>query len=196
MARRLVFVVWLTVTSFPEVAVGCIMLLDGWTQLAAGERATLAEIVAYGRVRRTFPGAQPARRDPDTTPGDPAPSWTYAAELELARVVKGSALVDQLRGSPSWSDVYGKGRPRKTDASPQRQDSRDNSSKYRNRGFVKPTPTVEPPSSKPSSGVSRLFNVSNFGEASSCLSDVSEAAFDNRRLVFFLTVFDGHLSAR
>jgi len=49
----------------------------------------------------------------------------------------------------------------------------------------------------------RLYNITNFGDSSACYADVandvddpSEQKQEQRRHVFFLTTFDGHLSAR
>ena len=86
-------VVWRTLVvaaalqSFQTV-LGCILLLDGWSPMPVGERATLADIVAVGVVRRTFKA--------DRT-GDAVA--TYSAEVRLIDVFKGRRLVDSVHHS-------------------------------------------------------------------------------------------------
>lgn len=64
-----------------------------------GDRAIMADIVAYGVVRRTFRNVDDlptssASRQP-LAADDEAPN-TYMAEVRLQRVVKGRALVDEI----------------------------------------------------------------------------------------------------
>ena len=68
-----------------QTATGCILLLDGWSPMSVGERATLADIVALGVVRRTFKADRS---------GDGAA--TYSAEVLLVDVFKGRQQVDSL----------------------------------------------------------------------------------------------------
>ena len=72
-----------------QSATGCILLLDGWSPMSVGERATLADIVAVGVVRRTFKS--------DRTDDGAA---TYSAEVLLEDVFKGRQLVDGLPYQP------------------------------------------------------------------------------------------------
>ena len=88
--RRYSGIVWwiLTVTtllqSFQTVT-GCILLLDGWSPMSVGERATLADIVAVGVVHRTF---KSDRSDDGAA--------TYSAEVRIIDVFKGRPLVDTV----------------------------------------------------------------------------------------------------
>lgn len=66
-------------------APGCILLLDGWTPMSVGERATLADIVVVGLVQRTFKSARSA---------DVAA--TYSAEIRITDVFKGRHLVERV----------------------------------------------------------------------------------------------------
>jgi len=68
--------------------------------MSPGERAVLADIIAFGVVRRTFRDIDEMneRRSPSqkqsADEGDPAN--TYTAEVNLVRVVKGRALVEAI----------------------------------------------------------------------------------------------------
>jgi len=73
------------VLQFIRPLTGCILLLDGWSPMSVGERATLAEIVAVGVVRRTFK----AQRTEDG-------AATYSAEVRITNVFKGHQLVDSV----------------------------------------------------------------------------------------------------
>ena len=79
----------LVVLRSVQPAGGCILLLDGWSPMSAAERASLADIVAVGVVRRAF---KSARR------GDAAA--TYSAEVRLFDVFKGRRLVDSVPDRP------------------------------------------------------------------------------------------------
>ena len=72
-----------------QPATGCILLLDGWSPMPVGERASLADIVAVGVVRRTF---KSERTDDGAA--------TYSAEVRLEDVFKSRQLVDGLPYQP------------------------------------------------------------------------------------------------
>jgi len=97
---------------------GCILLLDGWSPMTAGQRAGLADIVAVGEVRRTFKSEDHQRR-----PSSDAEA-TYSAEVRLSDVFKGRRLVDGVpfrpevvRGSTSGSQTSGVTQSRLIDSS-------------------------------------------------------------------------------
>lgn len=84
-------------------ASGCIMLLDGWTPMTPGERAVLADIVAYGIVLRTFRDVDERQTSSASSSNQQRPPAadsdslnTYTAEVKLVRVVKGRELVDAV----------------------------------------------------------------------------------------------------
>jgi len=86
--------------QFLSPAAGCILLLDGWSPMSVGERATLADIVAVGVVLRVF-------KSDRSTDG----AATYSAEVRIIDVFKGRPLVDSLPYKPeeqrSISDYTG-----------------------------------------------------------------------------------------
>ena len=82
--RRTVVVLATLLQCF-QSTIGCILLLDGWSPMSAGERATLADIVAVGVVGRTF---KHDRSDDGAA--------TYSAEVRLFDVFKGRQLVDSV----------------------------------------------------------------------------------------------------
>jgi len=91
--RRGGVVEWLlfaaTLFQYVRQVPGCILLLDGWSPMSVGERATLADIVAVGIVRRAFK----SERSSDG-------AATYSAEVNVIDVFKGRHLVDSVPYKP------------------------------------------------------------------------------------------------
>ncbi|KAK3751843.1 hypothetical protein QZH41_009659 [Actinostola sp. cb2023] len=90
----------LLIVVLADFAQPCILLLNGWSKMSAGERAKLVKVVFVGKVVGLYPV------DPQ--------SQTYAAEFEIFRILKGEHIVNEvleLHPGPTVK-VYGFGEKR------------------------------------------------------------------------------------
>ena len=75
----------LTLAVFPRSR-ACILLLNGWEPISAGDRAKLAEVVFSGEAVKTYKN----RRD--------SVSKTYTAGFSVQQVFKGQEIVHKVVG--------------------------------------------------------------------------------------------------